>query len=65
MWSCAVQGAVCSVVVVERFEFAQGVPKVGLVHDGKHSEFPSAGLARRGTRGGFGQLKGSVGAIGG
>ena len=29
--SCGVQGAVGPVVVVERFEFAQGVQQVGLV----------------------------------
>jgi hypothetical protein len=29
LWSCALQGAVCPVVVVERFEFAQGVEEVG------------------------------------
>ena len=27
------QGAMCSVVIVERFEFAQGVQEVGLVQD--------------------------------
>ena len=31
--SCGMQGAVGSVVVVERFEFAQGVQQVGLVKD--------------------------------
>ena len=34
------QGAVCSVVVVERFEFAQGVQKVDLVHDESVVEGP-------------------------
>ena len=38
------QGAVGSVVVVERFEFAQGVQQVGLVKDeGAVEEFGSAG----------------------
>ena len=38
------QGAVWSVVVVERFEFAQGVPEVGLVQDeGAVEQFGSAG----------------------
>lgn len=38
------QGAVCSVVVVERFEFTQGVRQVGLVKDeGAVEEFGSAG----------------------
>jgi hypothetical protein len=42
--SCGVQGAVGSVVVVERFEFAQGVQQVGLVKDGGAvEEFGSAG----------------------
>ena len=31
--SCSVQGAVCPVVVVERFEFPQGSQEVGLVQD--------------------------------
>jgi hypothetical protein len=39
-----VQGAVGPVVVVERFEFAQGVQQVGLVQDdGAVEEFGSAG----------------------
>ena len=28
-WGCGMQGAVCSVVVVERFEFAQSVQEGG------------------------------------
>jgi hypothetical protein len=43
-WSCGMQGAVCSVVVVERCAFAQGVQKVDLVHDeGAVEQFGSAG----------------------
>lgn len=33
LWSCSVQGAVCSMVVVERFEFPQGAHEVGLVQE--------------------------------
>ena len=43
-WSCALQGAVCPVVVIERFEFAQDVQQVGLVQDeGAVEQFGSAG----------------------